>query len=171
MSATLAVQEGVQVHGGMSMTDQFDIGFFMKRVRLCQELFDDDNFHADALARMKSIEVSVIASAAKQSRGHKERLDCLVAGAPRNEEERFLIDSYARKPQFSSANSGCFAPSSLALKNIPLYAKAKSATSQRHPVPARGAYRDRHGRWARDAVDVDALLTNGADADGEVVWS
>jgi hypothetical protein len=23
----------------------------------------------------------------------------------------------------------------------------------------------------RDAVDVDALLTNGADADGEVVWS
>jgi hypothetical protein len=23
----------------------------------------------------------------------------------------------------------------------------------------------------RDAVDVDALLTNGAEADGEVVWS
>jgi hypothetical protein len=23
----------------------------------------------------------------------------------------------------------------------------------------------------RDAVDVDALLTNSADADGEVVWS
>jgi hypothetical protein len=39
-------------------------------------------------------------------------------------------------------------------------------------VPAhRGAFRDRHKRWARDAVDADALLTNGADADGEVVWS
>jgi hypothetical protein len=25
----------------------------------------------------------------------------------------------------------------------------------RHPAPARGAYRDRHGRWARDAVDAD----------------
>src|SRR5207244_7237186 len=32
-TATLAVQEGVQMHGGMGMTDQFDIGFFMKRAR------------------------------------------------------------------------------------------------------------------------------------------
>jgi hypothetical protein len=39
-------------------------------------------------------------------------------------------------------------------------------------VPAhRGAFRDRHKRWAGDAVDADAPLTNGADADGEVVWS
>src|SRR5213078_1205558 len=40
-TATLAVQEGVQMHGGMGMTDQFDIGFFMKRARVCQELFGD----------------------------------------------------------------------------------------------------------------------------------
>jgi alkylation response protein AidB-like acyl-CoA dehydrogenase len=53
-TATRAVQEGVQMHGGMGMTDQFDIGFFMKRARVCQELFGDANFHADALARMKS---------------------------------------------------------------------------------------------------------------------
>jgi alkylation response protein AidB-like acyl-CoA dehydrogenase len=53
-TATLAVQEGVQMHGGMGMTDQFDIGFFMKRARVCQELFGDNNFHADQLARMKS---------------------------------------------------------------------------------------------------------------------
>ena len=52
-TATLAVQEGVQMHGGMGMTDQFDIGFFMKRARVCQELFGDNNFHADQLARMK----------------------------------------------------------------------------------------------------------------------
>ena len=52
--ATLAVQEGVQMHGGMGMTDQFDIGFFMKRARVCQELFGDSNFHADQLARMKN---------------------------------------------------------------------------------------------------------------------
>ena len=50
-TATLAVQEGVQMHGGMGMTDQFDIGFFMKRARVCQELFGDANFHADQLAR------------------------------------------------------------------------------------------------------------------------
>jgi alkylation response protein AidB-like acyl-CoA dehydrogenase len=53
-TATLAVQEAVQMHGGMGMTDQFDIGFFMKRARVCQELFGDANFHADQLARMKS---------------------------------------------------------------------------------------------------------------------
>jgi alkylation response protein AidB-like acyl-CoA dehydrogenase len=53
-TATLAMQEGVQMHGGMGMTDQFDIGFFMKRARVCQELFGDSNYHADQLARMKS---------------------------------------------------------------------------------------------------------------------
>jgi alkylation response protein AidB-like acyl-CoA dehydrogenase len=53
-TATLAVQEGVQMHGGMGMTDQFDIGFFMKRARVCQELFGDSNFHADQLARQKN---------------------------------------------------------------------------------------------------------------------
>jgi alkylation response protein AidB-like acyl-CoA dehydrogenase len=53
-TATLAVQEGVQMHGGMGMTDQFDIGFFMKRARVCQELFGDANFHADQLARMRN---------------------------------------------------------------------------------------------------------------------
>lgn len=53
-TATLAVQEGVQMHGGMGMTDQFDIGFFMKRARVCQEMFGDSNFHADQLARMKN---------------------------------------------------------------------------------------------------------------------
>src|SRR5712675_639880 len=53
-TATRAVQEGVQMHGGMGMTDQFDIGFFMKRARVCEELFGDSNFHADQLARMKN---------------------------------------------------------------------------------------------------------------------
>ena len=52
LSATLAVQEGVQMHGGIGMTDEFDIGLFMKRVRVCQELFGDSNFHADRLARL-----------------------------------------------------------------------------------------------------------------------
>ena len=52
-TATRAVQEGVQMHGGMGMTDQFDIGLFMKRARVCEELFGDANYHADQLARMK----------------------------------------------------------------------------------------------------------------------
>src|ERR1700694_6335406 len=47
----------------------------------------------------------------------------------------------------------------------------------RHPVPHRGAFRDRHGRWVRDAVDAAAsgarmaCWTNDADADGGGVWS
>ena len=51
-SATQAVQEAVQMHGGIGMTDEFDIGLFMKRVRVCNELFGDANFHADRLARL-----------------------------------------------------------------------------------------------------------------------
>ena len=52
-SATLAVQEGVQMHGGMGMTDEFDIGFFMKRARVLQEYLGDSGFHADRLASMR----------------------------------------------------------------------------------------------------------------------
>jgi hypothetical protein len=39
------------------------------------------------------------------------------------------------------------------------------------PGPHRGAFRDRHGRRARDAMDAKMLLTNSVCADGEVVWS
>ena len=52
-SATLAVQEAVQMHGGMGMTDELDIGLFMKRARVLQELFGDANFHLDQLARKR----------------------------------------------------------------------------------------------------------------------
>ncbi len=52
-STTLAVQEAVQMHGGMGMTDSFDIGLFMKRARVGQELFGDQNFHAGQLANLK----------------------------------------------------------------------------------------------------------------------
>jgi alkylation response protein AidB-like acyl-CoA dehydrogenase len=52
-TATRAVQEGVQMHGGMGMTDQFDIGFFMKRARVCEELFGDANYHTEQLAKAR----------------------------------------------------------------------------------------------------------------------
>ena len=51
MATTLSVQEGVQMHGGIGMTDEYDIGFYMKRARVLAELFGDANFHADKLAR------------------------------------------------------------------------------------------------------------------------
>lgn len=49
MATTLAVQEGVQMHGGIGMTDEFDIGFFMKRGRVLVEYFGDTNYHANKL--------------------------------------------------------------------------------------------------------------------------
>ena len=51
LSTTLAVQEGVQMHGGIGMTDEYDIGFYMKRARVLAEMFGDTNFHANALAQ------------------------------------------------------------------------------------------------------------------------
>jgi alkylation response protein AidB-like acyl-CoA dehydrogenase len=51
--SALAVQEGVQMHGGIGMTDEYDIGLYMKRDRVLNELFGDANYHADKLARMK----------------------------------------------------------------------------------------------------------------------
>jgi alkylation response protein AidB-like acyl-CoA dehydrogenase len=52
-TSTLAVQEGVQMHGGIGMTDEYDIGLYMKRDRVLNELFGDPNYHADRVARMK----------------------------------------------------------------------------------------------------------------------
>jgi alkylation response protein AidB-like acyl-CoA dehydrogenase len=52
--ATRAVQEGVQMHGGIGMTDEFEIGFFMKRARVAEELLGDMRFHADRWARLKN---------------------------------------------------------------------------------------------------------------------
>lgn len=50
--ATLAVQEAVQMHGGMGITDELDIGLFMKRVRVLDELVGDHRFHARRVARI-----------------------------------------------------------------------------------------------------------------------
>jgi len=52
-ASQLAVQEGIQMHGGIGMTDEHDIGLYMKRDRVLAELFGDANYHADRLARLK----------------------------------------------------------------------------------------------------------------------
>jgi hypothetical protein len=41
-----------------------------------------------------------------------------------------------------------------------------------HSAPDKGAYRDRHERWVRDAVDAGCGARRARpDADGEVVWA
>jgi acyl-CoA dehydrogenase len=52
-TAKLAVMEGVQMHGGIGMTDAFDIGFFMKRARVAQEWLGDYGYHAEKIAKTK----------------------------------------------------------------------------------------------------------------------
>ncbi|RIA46640.1 alkylation response protein AidB-like acyl-CoA dehydrogenase [Hephaestia caeni] len=52
MATTLSVQESVQMHGGIGMTDEYDVGFYMKRARVLAEMFGDANFHADQLAKI-----------------------------------------------------------------------------------------------------------------------
>jgi alkylation response protein AidB-like acyl-CoA dehydrogenase len=52
LASALAVQEGVQMHGGIGMTDEHDMGLYMKRQRVLAELFGDTDYHADQLARM-----------------------------------------------------------------------------------------------------------------------
>jgi alkylation response protein AidB-like acyl-CoA dehydrogenase len=49
-TAALAVQEGVQMHGGIGMTDEHDVGLYMKREAVLSELFGGPRFHANRVA-------------------------------------------------------------------------------------------------------------------------
>lgn len=52
LACNLAVREGVQMHGGIGMTDEYDIGLYMKRDRALAEFMGDIYFHADRVATM-----------------------------------------------------------------------------------------------------------------------
>ncbi|HND26278.1 MAG TPA: acyl-CoA dehydrogenase family protein [Pseudomonadales bacterium] len=51
-TATLVSNEGIQMHGGIGMTDEFDIGFFIKRARVAAHAFGDANYHRDRYATL-----------------------------------------------------------------------------------------------------------------------
>lgn len=50
--AQRATNEGIQMHGGVGMTDEYDIGLFIKRARVAQHCFGDYNYHLDRFARL-----------------------------------------------------------------------------------------------------------------------
>ncbi len=50
--AGLAVKEGVQMHGGIGMTDEYDIGLYMKRDRALAEFMGDMYYHAERVAQL-----------------------------------------------------------------------------------------------------------------------
>ena len=51
-ATNLAVREGVQMHGGIGMTDEYDIGLYMKRDRALAEYMGDTHYHIDRVARL-----------------------------------------------------------------------------------------------------------------------
>jgi len=44
--------EAIQMHGGIGMTDEFDIGFFIKRARVAQQTFGDYHYQLDRFAAL-----------------------------------------------------------------------------------------------------------------------
>ena len=44
--------EAIQMYGGIGMTDEEEIGFFMKRARVAQRTFGDSNYHLDRFASL-----------------------------------------------------------------------------------------------------------------------
>ncbi len=52
-AARLAVNEAVQMHGGIGMTDEYDIGFFMKRAAAARQEYGDSYYHANRFAAIR----------------------------------------------------------------------------------------------------------------------
>ncbi|MEM8500422.1 MAG: acyl-CoA dehydrogenase family protein [Pseudomonadota bacterium] len=52
--AQLATNEGIQMHGGIGMTDEYDLGFYIKRARSLEHSFGDRNYHLDRFAALSA---------------------------------------------------------------------------------------------------------------------
>ena len=48
----LVTNEAVQMHGGIGVTDDLEIGFFLKRARVAMQIFGDTGFHKDRYATL-----------------------------------------------------------------------------------------------------------------------
>lgn len=54
--------EAVQMHGGIGVTDEYDLGLYLKRVRVAQVMLGDSDFHCERygqMARLQTEEVSL----------------------------------------------------------------------------------------------------------------
>ena len=50
----LISKEGVQLHGGIGMTDEYDVGFYLKRARVLEAAWGSSGYPRDAYASMKA---------------------------------------------------------------------------------------------------------------------
>jgi alkylation response protein AidB-like acyl-CoA dehydrogenase len=49
----LVSREGIQMHGGIGMTDEFEIGFFIKRAAVTEQTFGDVNYHRNRYGELE----------------------------------------------------------------------------------------------------------------------
>lgn len=50
--ALLVTNEAVQMHGGIGVTDELDIGLYLKRMRVAVQVLGDSHFHTDRFASL-----------------------------------------------------------------------------------------------------------------------
>ena len=52
LTAKLVTNEAVQMHGGIGVTDEYDIGFFLKRARVAEQIFGSSKYHTERYANL-----------------------------------------------------------------------------------------------------------------------
>ena len=52
-TASLVTREAIQMHGGIGMTDEEEIGFFLKRAKAAELLLGDASYHRDRFATLQ----------------------------------------------------------------------------------------------------------------------
>ena len=48
----LVSNEAIQMHGGIGVTDEYDIGFFLKRARVAEQIFGSAKYHTERYANL-----------------------------------------------------------------------------------------------------------------------
>ena len=48
----LVSNEAIQMHGGIGMTDEYDVGFFLKRARVAEQIFGSSKYHTERYANL-----------------------------------------------------------------------------------------------------------------------
>ena len=48
----LVSNEAIQMHGGIGVTDEYDIGFFLKRARVAEQIFGSTKYHTERYANL-----------------------------------------------------------------------------------------------------------------------
>jgi len=56
-TAHMISAEAVQMHGGIGVTDEYDLGLYLKRVRVAQVMLGDSDFHCERYGQMAHLQV------------------------------------------------------------------------------------------------------------------